>query len=143
MGRGADAAAELLDAVTKGGLLPGTEATSRRSVAVRVTLNDVTLKLTLTPKFLARSITDAIVNPFIGAYNRKKESSLTADDIARISLDGRQMKGWHPRVQDGLDEKTTMLQRHALSAPSGDLLTADEHVVKLSTKPDDGDDDDD
>ena len=39
--------------------------------AIRVTAGTVSLKLTLTPKLLKRSLTDAVINPFIKAYNKK------------------------------------------------------------------------
>jgi hypothetical protein len=48
----------------------------------------VTLKMTLTPKFLGRPLVDAVVAPFLGAYNKKVGSSYDKDDVLLVVCDG-------------------------------------------------------
>lgn len=38
---------------------------------IRVAAGTVSLKLTLSPKLLKKSFTDAVLSPFIKAYNKK------------------------------------------------------------------------
>ena len=49
------------------------------------------LKLTLTPKFLAKPLDAALITPFLGAYNKKMKDAtpLTAADLARVEVDGK------------------------------------------------------
>ena len=65
-------------------------APPQTKVVCTVTCADVTLKLTLTPKFLSRPLVDALVNPFLGAYNKRQPPGmppLEAGDV-RVQVDG-------------------------------------------------------
>ena len=53
---------------------------------VRVRCEEVELKLTLTPKFLAKSLTDALVAPFLKAFSKRTGRDTTAADVERVQL---------------------------------------------------------
>ena len=57
-------------------------------VVARVSCGSVELKLTLTPKFMAKSLTDAVLKPFLGAYNKRVSSPLDASELERVEVDG-------------------------------------------------------
>ena len=71
------------------------------------------LKLTLTPKFLAKPLVDALVTPFLGAYNKKMKDAtpITAADLVRVEVDG--------------------LPVADISAPAGDVLKSSTPKVEL------------
>lgn len=60
-------------------------------VKVQVKLGATELKLTLTPKFLAKSLQDAVLNPFLGAYNKRTGASLTTAGLLKIEVDGAEV----------------------------------------------------
>ena len=66
----------------------GADATTGAMVKLIVKLAEVELKLTLTPKFLARSLNDAAIKPFLNAYNKKTGSAVSLDELSRIEADG-------------------------------------------------------
>lgn len=59
-----------------------------RKVACRVKLASVTLKLTLTAKFLAKPLREAVLIPFLGAYNKKTGLSLDVSGLHKVTVDG-------------------------------------------------------
>ena len=50
-----------------------------RKVACIVKLEGVTLKLTLSAKLLEKPLDKAVITPFLGAYNKKKSTQVTAE----------------------------------------------------------------
>lgn len=55
---------------------------------VRVECNGVMLKLTLSPKQMAKPFADAILKPFLKAYSKKKGGNeVTVDDVAQVTVD--------------------------------------------------------
>ena len=58
------------------------------TVVCMITLQTVTLKLTLTPKLLAQSLASAALAPFLGAYSKKVSPALTVEQIERVTIDG-------------------------------------------------------
>ena len=87
------------------------------SVVCCVTLQAVTLKLTLSAKLLSsKSLENGVLNPFLKAFNKKMPSTAHkfAENIERIELDGKDV---------GLD---------VLMEPAGSLLTGPaEHRLQL------------
>ncbi len=55
---------------------------------VIVSCNTIKLKLTLTEKQLERSLLAAVVEPFLGAYNKRAPTPLAADRLERVAIDG-------------------------------------------------------
>ena len=58
------------------------------NIGVVVTCDSVKLKLTCTPALLERPLSDCIITPFLGAYNKKKGTTLTASQLTRVEVDG-------------------------------------------------------
>ena len=48
----------------------------------------VKLKLTLTEPLLQKSLRDAVVEPFLGAYNNRAAVPLTMQELLRVEVDG-------------------------------------------------------
>lgn len=89
-----------------------TDFADRSKVIVHVTCTDVTLKLTLTPKLLGKSLADGVLTPFLGAYNKKKTGvPLGVPMLSKVEVDG-------VAVAD-------------TSALAGTVLPADTHKVEL------------
>ncbi len=59
--------------------------------AVQVKAGTVNLKLTLNAKLLKKSFRDAVLTPFIKAYNKKSSTDWTADDLVSVTVDGSLM----------------------------------------------------
>jgi hypothetical protein len=57
-------------------------------VIAKVRCGEVELKLTLTPKFLARPLRDALVEPFLKAHNKRAARAVAWDELACIKVDG-------------------------------------------------------
>eukprot|EP00966_Prymnesium_polylepis_P288268 6658460-Prymnesium_polylepis.2 len=53
-----------------------------------VRCGDVELKITLTDKWLAKPLADALIEPFLGAYAKKMGAHLTSGDVARVLANG-------------------------------------------------------
>ena len=53
-----------------------------------VSCNAVKLKLTLTEKQLERSLLAAVVEPFLGAYNKRAPTPLATDRLEGVAIDG-------------------------------------------------------
>ena len=51
--------------------------------AIRVMSGTVSLKLTLTPKLLKKSFADAVLSPYIKAYNKKMCARIRAQRAAQ------------------------------------------------------------
>jgi len=58
---------------------------------VRVTANQISLRLTLTPKLLSKSFDDAVIGPFIKAYNKRAELAVSRQDLLGVRLDEAQV----------------------------------------------------
>lgn len=58
------------------------------AMKVVVACGEVKLKLTLTEELLDKSLEDALVGPFISAYNKKAGTSLKPADLLGFSVDG-------------------------------------------------------
>ena len=63
----------------------------KRTVTLRVRLNDVAVKLMLTPKWQSKPLEDAVLKPFVGAFNKRatEEKQLTIQSWLRAELDGQ------------------------------------------------------
>ena len=60
-----------------------------RKVVCRVALGAITLKLTLTPKVLAKPLGAAVLTPFLGAYNKKTpDATVRVANLECIKIDG-------------------------------------------------------
>ena len=81
------------------------------SAVCAVGCGGVTLKLTLSPKLLAKPFDVALVNPFLGAFNKKTGGSLTAAELTAVEVDGRRVTN--------------------LNVLAGELLPSDAHTVTL------------
>jgi len=57
-------------------------------VVVVVQCLSVKLKLTLTEPLLQKSLRDAVVEPFLGAYNNRAAVPLTMQELLRVEVDG-------------------------------------------------------
>ena len=74
-----------------------------------------TLKITLTPKFLAKPLLAALIKPFIGAVNKKLGTATKLEDVERVSVDGTEV------------DLTTGV--------AGDVLSRELHHVEILLKP--------
>jgi hypothetical protein len=90
---------------------------SERKTVLHVKLDAVTLKLTLTPKFLAKPLHAAVLTPFLSAYHKKTKDVHVHRAIDRVTVDGA--------VVAHLNE----------SMESGVLLTTDTHDVEIFLQP--------
>ena len=113
-------------------------AAPRDKVVCTVRCNAVTLKLTLTAKLLSRSFTDALLTPFLGAYNKKKTSSLTTSDLTDVQVDGVSVDVAQPTVEilSGASHQIVLLVAHEadqMTAPSaGDATSTVERVLSAA-----------
>lgn len=60
------------------------------SKVVRVECNEVALKLTLTPKLLKKPLIDAVIRPYLKAYNKKQGANadpVEAEHVVRVTID--------------------------------------------------------
>ena len=66
-----------------------------RTVVCHTKLNAVVLKITLTHKFLGRTLDQALLKPFLGARNKKAptETPTVVADIVRVTVDGVAVDG--------------------------------------------------
>ena len=86
-------------------------ATAVLPMKVLVQCLSVKLKLTLTDSLLQKSLRDAVVEPFLGAYNKRAAVPLSTQELLRVEVDGA--------VCD-------------LSTMAGKLLTVDAPTVGVS-----------
>ena len=91
-----------------------------------VHLSDIKLKLTLTEKLVERPLADAVIRPFLGAYNRKAISN--APDLGPFPADIT-LEMIDRAVLDGAEELSPTLER-----PCGELFGAAMHDVQLFFK---------
>lgn len=61
---------------------------TKREVVCRVKCGAVELKLTLTQKFLSRSVRDALLEPFLKVYAKKAAAPVAFDDLVCVKCDG-------------------------------------------------------
>jgi len=80
-------------------------------VATLVKCNDISLKITLTDKHVTKSLVECLINPFLGAYNKKVSTPVTWEDVKCVQVDG-----------------FTLFDPHQ---PAKGLLKTDQPVVKL------------
>ena len=69
--------------------------------AATVVCGDVKLKLTLTPKFMEKPLSDALLAPFLKAYSKKAAlaAPATVDDVATVKVDGELIDDYSAPVQ--------------------------------------------
>ena len=62
-----------------------------KKVICRVVCDGVELKLTLTPKFLEKTLVDALINPYLGVFNKKRpdDPPVTADSLKRVEVNAK------------------------------------------------------
>jgi tetratricopeptide (TPR) repeat protein len=60
-------------------------------VVARVSCDGVELKLTLTPKFLEKTLAAALIGPFLGAFNKKRPDKppVTVEELRRVEVNGK------------------------------------------------------
>ena len=58
------------------------------SCVARVRCGEVELKLTLTPKFLAKPLQAALLDPFLGAYNKRAAQPINWEAVKCVKIDG-------------------------------------------------------
>ena len=61
---------------------------AKRTVVAFVSCASVSLKLTLGDRLLGKPLLAALVEPFLGAYNKKVAGALTFDDLLCVEVDG-------------------------------------------------------
>ena len=86
----------------------------------------VKLKLTLTDSLLQKSLRDAVVEPFLGAYNKRAAVPLSTQELLRVEVDGAVCD---PSTMAGklltVDAPTVVLHAPAVDAQGlADALTA-------------------
>ena len=59
-----------------------------RQAAVIVSCGATTLRLTLSQKLLAKTFSAAVLEPFLGAYNKRASTSLRPADLLSVRIDG-------------------------------------------------------
>ena len=62
-------------------------------VVARTSCADVELKITLSTKLLVRPLRNALVEPFLKAYNKRAMAEATWDDVACVKVDGVTLDG--------------------------------------------------
>lgn len=67
---------------------PSPRPTSIESVACRTRCGEVELKITLTPKFLARPFRDALVEPFLKVHNKRATQPVSWEHVKCVKIDG-------------------------------------------------------
>ena len=67
-----------------------------------ITLESVSLKLTLTQKFLDRPFANSVVEPFLNAFNKKRPDCppITPDDLEAVFIDDEKVENIHVRTND-------------------------------------------
>ena len=95
-------------------------------VKVLVQCLSVKLKLTLTDSLLQKSLRDAVVEPFLGAYNKRAAVPLSTQELLRVEVDGAVCD---PSTMAGklltVDAPTVVLHAPAVDAQGlADALTA-------------------
>ena len=98
-----------------------------QSCACRTRCGDVELKITLTAKFLARPLRDALVEPFLKAHNKRSPSQVQWDDVKCIRVDGTTLD----QIDDilagavfNVEEATVLLVTQVPDSPLDSLLEA-------------------
>jgi hypothetical protein len=99
-----------------------------RKVKVTVTLDTVTLKLTLTQKFLDRPFSNSVVEPFLNAFNKKRpdEPPVTPDSLESIVIQGEKVENAHVRTNDLLPKDEMDITLHLPGTESSAPATAEE-----------------
>lgn len=64
------------------------------SKKIVVECGPIQLKLTLTPKWLGKSLQDAVITPFLGAYNKRSAVKLDVAELLRVEVDGTPVSDW-------------------------------------------------
>ena len=92
-------------------------------VKVRVSCADVKLRLTLNERLLGKTLLEAVVSPFINAYNQKTGAQLTHGSLAAVKVDGASVDCTVASAASVLrgDEPSVVLVLPAGSAPNGSV----------------------
>mmetsp|Transcript_17201 Transcript_17201/g.28826 ORF Transcript_17201/g.28826 Transcript_17201/m.28826 type:complete len:231 (-) Transcript_17201:63-755(-) len=64
-------------------------ATPPTKCIARVHCGETNLKVTLTPKFLVKTLAEAMVSPCLKAYNKRAEHVVSLNDVERVEIDGK------------------------------------------------------
>jgi hypothetical protein len=95
--------------------------------AIRVTCGEVSLKLTLTSKLLKKSFADAVLTPFIKAYNKREGENWGVDDLVSVTVDETLMTDYSTPasvillVGETVDAALQFRVRHDVSKPKNAL----------------------
>jgi len=104
-------------------------------VVTRVSCGEVELKLTLTPKLLARPLRDAVVEPFLKAHN-KRANAIAWVDLACIVVDGKPLDAMDDVQADAvLKQESCRLQLVPLSGLPRSLLDGFLAVARVPPLP--------
>jgi hypothetical protein len=97
-----------------------------KSIPVVVTLDDVKLKLTCTEALLQKALVDAVITPFLGAYNKKRNASVAAAQLSSVHVDGREVCDVSVKAADvfGGTEAPTVELSFGTAAPAPSPPTA-------------------
>lgn len=58
---------------------------------VIVQLDDVKLKLTCTETLLQKTLADAVIQPFLGAFNKKRSANISVGQLSAVLVDGHEI----------------------------------------------------
>ena len=96
----------------------------KRKAKCTTVCEGVSLKITLTEKFLVRTFESALIAPYLTAFNKKRtdEAPVAPSDVAEVTVDGK-----------------SVIEKMQVRAM--DVLTRDNHDVVLTLKVVDDDDD--
>ena len=67
---------------------PAAKAGGLEKCACRTKCGEVELKITLTPKFLAKPLREALVEPFLKVYNKRAAAALSWEEVLCVKING-------------------------------------------------------
>ena len=91
-------------------MLPADSAVcAAESVVCATSLNSITLKLTLTPKHLDKTLDKALLTPFLKAYNKREGTTLDLAAVSEVHIDDISIPrgGWFARAGSTLSKDST------------------------------------
>ena len=68
--------------------LPNKSVAGLEKVACRTKCGEVELKITLVPKFLAKTLRDALIEPFLKVHNKRAAAPVSFEELKCIKVDG-------------------------------------------------------
>lgn len=83
-------------------------------VACRTTCGEVELKITLNRKFLAKTLRDALIEPFLKVHNKRAAAPVTFDQIKCLKIDGITLDA-EAVFADGAPDAGSLLTKEAVS----------------------------